>query len=326
MAPEEPLRGEDGKFAAADAGAQGAETPAEGAGGDELHKVQVDGETKEVTLQEALDGYQRRETFTKRMMEQGEREKELERREAALSGANTRSSGFGGQPMPGPNTAGNPIAPWGAGVGTSGPYGQSGGIIAPNAAQAPPPTALTEDEMLDPETAQARRQAAYFQGELQATRAEVQAIRREQAEQQEVERLGFKYADFDAKEVEAAFFLLPASEQARLQQTMSKSTAFELIYLERRNAGQQQAATTGPQDKEQTVETATNAPAEAGGSQTPRIDRETPTRRRGSTDDAPINLAGFGQNRAQTMAAMAALNKAEPPLTLEQERERQQRG
>ena len=214
-----------------------AEAPAAGERELDLYAVKVDGQEEQVTLREALDGYQRRETFNRRMAELHEQRREIEAQREALYQAarGPMSPGLGipglGTPPAGPlyqdggqrySSADNPFAG----------YGQPG-VQGPSQQQ---PWETDDDPT--------QRQLAALRGEVMQMRASVQqqeaflkAQREVAAQEFAISQLARKYPDFDLSAVEENLNRLSPQELAAYQTSMSKAAAYELLHLRSKAGG-----------------------------------------------------------------------------------------
>jgi len=234
MAAEQP-RDEQGQFAApavapedGTPAAPNADVPP--AEPEPQYVVKVDGEERRVTLDEALAGYMRQETFTKRSQE---RERMLEQREAALRGGLQAGLGtVAGQshPAAGPNSGGWPTV----GGGTPLPYEQPAqGITVPPYAPPSPPAEYeaSDEEYVRPAQLQTiSRQMAQMRAELLAEQKAVAQMKYEQEQEARIGQLAAELPGFSRVACDEKFYMLPPHEQDRYAH-IPKATAYELLHL-----------------------------------------------------------------------------------------------
>ena len=305
MAAEQP-RDEQGQFAAAPAegapDAPGA-APPQAEAEPQKYRVLVDGEEHYVTHDEALAGYMRQQTFTKRSQE---RERMLEQREAALRGG--LQPGLGtvagpSYPATGPNSGGWPAV----GGGAPPTYEQPAqGTTVPQYAPPPVPAeyASGEEEYVRPAQLQAvTRQMAQMHGELVAERQAVAQMKHEQEQESRIGQLAGELPGFNRATCDEKFYMLPPHEQERYA-NIPKATAYELLHLRYCAApGGTQATGGAPTPGTPTPATfaAAAPPAEAG------------TARNTAPGVAPIVMPSDGDDIAGMVTVMEQAENAGVP-------------
>lgn len=259
MSSEQP-RNDQGQFAPAEASPQEPQGPATDP---QRFVVSVDGEQREVTLDEALGGYMRQETFTRRSQELAERARMVEQQEAALRGGLQPGLGTGA-PQLGAASGGLPPA--------YAPYEQP--AYGTTAAQPPPPSAPPSyagyDDLEDPvrrELTGVRGQMAQIQAQLMAERQERQRMQYEQAQEQQVSQLGSRYQGFNRAAMDGRFYMLPPHEQQYLA-NMPKAAAYELLHLRYGQSAGTPAPAGGTQAPAVAPGQGTAPPLEAGAART----------------------------------------------------------
>lgn len=218
---------------------------AEPAGGSEqeleLYTVKVDGQEEQVTRREALDGYQRRETFNRRMEElHTDRQQFNAERDAFYAARGPTPS------SPVQSYGAPPTGPLFQDGGQQYPltdtpypsYGQPGGVTPQ------PQQPWQEDpEQTSPEV-MALRQDVRRLAAKQYRQEQWMVQQREEAMQEYgIGQLAKAYPDFDRAAVEERIYSLAPEEQARVRATMPKAAAYELYYLRGKAAGQTPAQT-----------------------------------------------------------------------------------
>lgn len=207
-------------------------------GEEETFEVTVDGTPQQVSHQELVDGYMRRDSFTKKSQALARERESFQAERAAMAAG--RSPGLGTPPGAG-------YDPWGFSAAApvvsepmyGGPEQAAPGTTA-GAPAAQPFAADEGDVVTRAELLNFRQQIAADNQQMAArNQAILDGIRKQQAEQAAMERLSTRYAGFNEQACMETYYRLPYDEQERLR-AMPRSVALELIHLQ--NPGKAPAA------------------------------------------------------------------------------------